>query len=75
MPKGQELWDTELCHSVTLRMGVRVNHALHFPASDSSDGVGGRTAWGAVSWLAAVLKRRPWHFSLQGSPESEDVQR
>lgn len=44
MPKWQELWDTsleELCHSVTLRMGVRVNHALHFPASDSSDGVVG----------------------------------
>lgn len=44
MPKGQQVWDMsleELCRSVTLRMGARVNHALHFPASNSSDGGGG----------------------------------
>lgn len=44
-------------------MGASWNHVPRFPASDSSK-VGLQTAWGAVSWLAAIPKRRLWYFSL-----------
>jgi len=76
MLKGQWPWDVFLKEPRYPVNGCKLESRTAFPKvqKECCGGGGGQTAWGAVSWLAAIPKGRSWHFSLQGSPESEDIQ-